>query len=291
MTRPWSDRFFTSPDGLRLYARDYSGADGPARLPVICIHGLTRNSRDFEDVAPYLAATGRRVLAVDVRGRGRSARDPNPENYHPGVYAGDLIALFEQLGLQRAVFVGTSMGGLIAMMFASLKPDLIAASVINDVGPKLSPVGLGRILSYTGKEPEVRNWKDARAYVKAINGAAFPRYRDKDWDRFARRAFDDGPNGRPVLAYDPAITVPFRSAGLDKPTPDMNPVFQALATRRPTLLIHGALSDLLDVEGVELMRTLAPDLTVVDVPDAGHAPMLTEPEAKAAVAAFLNGLP
>jgi pimeloyl-ACP methyl ester carboxylesterase len=291
MTRLWSDRFFTSADGLTLYARDYPGADGRARLPVICIHGLTRNSRDFEDVAPYLAATGRRVLAVDVRGRGRSARDPDPENYRPAVYAGDVIALFDQLGVKRAVFVGTSMGGLIAMVLATLQPDLIAASVINDVGPKLSPVGLGRILSYTGKPPEVRNWKDARAYVKAINSAAFPAYRDKDWDRFARRVFDDGPNGRPVPAYDPAITVPFRTAGPDKPAPDMDPVFQALANGRPTLLTHGALSDLLDADGVELMRTLAPDLTVVDVPGVGHAPMLTEPEAKAAVALFLNDLP
>lgn len=291
MTRPWSDRYFTSPDGLTLYTRDYPGADGPSRLPVVCIHGLTRNSRDFEGVAPHLAATGRRVLAVDVRGRGRSAWDPNPDNYHPGVYARDVVALFEQLGLGRAVFVGTSMGGLIAMVLATMRSELISASVINDVGPKLSPLGLGRIMSYTGKMPAVRNWKDACAYVKAINGAAFPAYTDKDWDLFARRVFDDGPNGRPVLAYDPAIVVPFRTAPPDRPVPDMSPLFQALAVGRPTLLVHGALSDLLDAEGVALMRELAPDLKVVDVPNAGHAPTLTEPEAADAIIRFLNTQP
>lgn len=291
MSQAFTDRWWTSADGLRLYARDYAGAGGDARLPVVCIHGLTRNSRDFEDVAPYLAAAGRRVLAIDVRGRGRSARDPNPENYHPGVYAGDVAALFEQAGLSRAVFVGTSMGGLIAMVLAGTRPELIAGSVVNDVGPKLSPVGLGRILSYTGKPVEIRNWKDARKYVEGINAAAFPRYGKKDWERFTARVFDEDAKGRPVLAYDPAITVPFKAATPDKPAPDMNSLWRALAGSRPTLLVHGALSDLLDDEGVALMRELTPSLEVVDVPQAGHAPMLTEPQAKTAILHFLARLP
>lgn len=291
MAQAFTDRWWTSTDGLRLYARDYAGAGGEARLPVVCIHGLTRNSRDFEEVAPYLAATGRRVLALDVRGRGRSARDPNPENYHPGVYAGDVAALFDQAGLSRAVFVGTSMGGLVTMMLAAVRPELIVGSVINDVGPKLSPVGLGRILSYTGKSVEIRNWKDARNYVQSINGAAFPSYRKKDWERFAARLFDEDARGRPVLAYDPAITVPFKTATPDKPAPDMNPLWRGLADSRPTLLVHGALSDLLDADGVALMRELTPSLEVVDVPDAGHAPMLTEPAARSAILDFIARLP
>lgn len=283
------DRWWTSADGLKLYARDYPAAPGPARLPVVCIHGLTRNSRDFGEVAPYLAAAGRRVLVLDVRGRGRSDRDPNPMNYHPGTYAEDVAALFEQLGLSRAVFVGTSMGGLITMMLALRRPELIAGSVINDVGPQLSPVGLSRIMAYAGKPVEIKSWKDAREYVKRTNAAAFPNHRDRDWRAFVERVFDRGPRGRPVLAYDPAIAEPFKTATPDKPAPDMVPLFQALA-RRPILLVRGAISDLLDADGVALMRRHAPDMAYAEVPDVGHAPMLTEPAAKRAILGFLGGI-
>ncbi|MBC6983554.1 alpha/beta fold hydrolase [Caulobacter sp. 17J80-11] len=285
----FTDRWWTSADGLKLYARDYAAAPGPARLPVVCIHGLTRNSRDFGEVAPYLAASGRRVLAVDVRGRGRSDRDPEPMNYHPGTYAEDVGALFDQLGLSQAVFMGTSMGGLITMMLALRRPELIAGSVINDVGPQLSPVGLARIVAYTGKPVEIRNWRDAREYVKRTNGAAFPNNRDRDWRMFVDRVFDRGPRGRPVLAYDPRIAEPFKAASPDKPAPDMLPLFMALA-RKPMLLVRGGISDLLDQDGVALMRQHAPNMAYVEVPDVGHAPMLTEPAAKAAILRFLGEL-
>lgn len=291
MLQAFADRWWTSGDGLRLYARDYPGASGEARVPVVCLHGLTRNSRDFEDVAPYLAATGRRVLVLDVRGRGRSAHDPNADNYSPGVYARDVGALLDQLSIARSIFVGTSMGGLITMALAAARPDLVAAAAINDVGPRLSPVGLGRILAYTGKPVDVRSWKDARAYAERINGAAFPSYGKTDWGRFARRLFDENDKGRPVLAYDPAITVPFRTASPDKPAPDMDPLWRGLADGRPTLLLHGALSDLLDDDGVRHMQALTPALQVVHVPGVGHAPMLTEAEAKAALLAFLARQP
>lgn len=291
MLHACADRWWTSSDGLRLYARDYPGAAGDARLPVVCLHGLTRSSRDFEAVAPYLAASGRRVLALDVRGRGRSARDPKPENYHPGVYAADTAALLDRLGVARAVFVGTSMGGLITMVLAGLRPELVAAAVINDVGPCLSPVGLGRILAYTGKRPEVRSWSDARAYAEHVNKVAFPAYRKKDWDAFAHRLFDEDDRGRPVLAYDPAITVPFQKATPDKPAADMDALWSGLANTRPTLLVRGALSDLLDPDGVRIMQALTPSLEVVEAPGVGHAPMLTEPEARQAILDFLSRAP
>jgi pimeloyl-ACP methyl ester carboxylesterase len=286
----FTERWWTSSDGLKLFTRDYAAAPGPARLPVVCIHGLTRNSRDFGEVAPYIAASGRRVLAVDVRGRGRSDYDPQPVNYHPGTYAEDMGALLDQLGLSRAVFVGTSMGGLITMMLALRRPEAIAASVVNDVGPQLSPVGLARIMAYAGKPVEIRSWRDAREYVKRTNGAAFPKARDRDWRAFVDRVFDRGPRGRPVLAYDPRIAEPFKTATPDKPAPDMLPVFMALA-RKPMLLVRGGISDLLDAEGVALMRQHAPNMAYIEVPDVGHAPMLTEPAAKAAILRFLAEQP
>jgi pimeloyl-ACP methyl ester carboxylesterase len=139
------DRHWTSADGLRLYARDYAAAAGPAKLPVIAIHGLTRNSADFEAIAPLIAQSGRRVLAVDVRGRGRSDRAPDPMTYQPAVYAKDVLELLRQAGIERAVFLGTSMGGLITMALAAIRSKVIAAAIINDVGPEVAKEGLARI--------------------------------------------------------------------------------------------------------------------------------------------------
>src|SRR5579864_4508779 len=142
------ERRWTTPDGLQLSGRDYAGAAAEARLPVICLHGLTRNARDFEDLAPRIAARGRRVLALDVRGRGQSAWDPQPMRYVPATYAGDVLALLDALGIARAVFIGTSMGGLITMVVGALRPSAVAAAVINDVGPELTPEGLARITGF-----------------------------------------------------------------------------------------------------------------------------------------------
>ncbi len=137
--------------GLALYARDYAGSGGPARCPVVCIHGLTRNSGDFEEVAPWIAAQGRRVIAVDIRGRGRSARDPDPRRYNPVVYTKDVLRLLDEAGIARAVFIGTSMGGIITMAIAGKRLRAIAAAVLNDVGPVISMAGLTRIAGYVGQ--------------------------------------------------------------------------------------------------------------------------------------------
>lgn len=290
MKRTWSDRWWTSSDGLRLYARDYPGADGAARLPVVCLHGLTRNCRDFEDLAPWIAQTGRRVLALDVRGRGRSDYDPNAANYHPGVYVQDLIGQLAALGVGRAVFVGTSMGGLMTMVLSTSRPEMIGAVVLNDIGPKLSMAGLTRIMSHVGRAgPPPRNWREATDYVRGINGAAFPRFDRGDWRRFARRVFDTR-EGRPVLAYDPQIAAPFRSQSSGE-QPDLAPMFKAMAAAAPTLLVYGETSDLLDADGVALMRALAPDMTVAPVPEVGHAPTLAEKPALAAILDLLRAVP
>lgn len=284
----YADRWHRSPDGLRLYARDYPGAAGEARLPVICIHGLTRNSADFGQLAPAMAATGRRVLAIDVRGRGRSQYAADPMTYRPEVYARDVAALMEQAGVARAVFVGTSMGGLITMQLAGARGKLIAGAVLNDVGPEVSPAGLARIAAYTGKPVEVSSWSDAAAYVRSTNGVAFPRYDEADWEAFARRVFREDAGGRPVLAYDPEIAAPIRAAGGKALVPNLWPYFRRLTKGRPTLLVRGGSSDLLGRDIAERMLKTAPEMAFAEVPGIGHAPMLDEPAARSAILGFLD---
>lgn len=290
-----SDRTWTSADGLTLYARDHSPASGPARLPVICIHGLTRNSRDFEIVAPRIAAQGRRTLSLDVRGRGASDRDPNPLNYNPAVYAGDVVALMDQAGIGRALFVGTSMGGLIAMTLCALRPDLVAGAVLNDIGPEVGAAGLARIGSYVGAAPSVSSWAEASAYARSINGEALPGLGEGDWERFARRLFrEDG--GVFSLDYDPAISQAFKTAAPAKdappaPAPNLWPLFAGLALGRPLLLVRGEASDILDADIAGRMALAAPHMIRVDIPGVGHAPTLEEPAAEAAMDAFLASAP
>ncbi|MND83660.1 Tropinesterase [compost metagenome] len=284
----YAERRWTSPDGLSLYARDYAPADGPARLPVIAIHGLTRNSADFDVIAGLIAASGRRVLAVDVRGRGLSDRASDPMTYTPDLYARDMIALMDQAGIEKTVFLGTSMGGLITMALTAIKPQAVAAAVINDIGPEVAPEGLARIAEYTGRKIEIRNWTDAAAYARDINAVAFPLYGDADWDAFARRTFREGEDGKPVLNYDPDISVPIRAAGAAALIPDLWPAFKALASGRPTLLVRGGTSDLLSHDIAGRMREAAPDMAYVEVPGIGHAPMLDEPAARAGILDFLS---
>jgi pimeloyl-ACP methyl ester carboxylesterase len=282
-------------DGTALAARDYppaGGGAGDARAPLVCLHGLTRNSRDFESVAPWLAAQGRRVLAPDVRGRGRSAYAADPQSYQPATYAADVLALLDALAVPRVIMVGTSMGGLVAMVLAALAPERLAGAVLNDVGPQLSATGLARIASYAGQAPAVADWADAAAYARATNGQAFPGLAPEAWDAFARRLFRDEA-GRPALDYDPAIMAPIRAAAeAGAPAPDLWPLFDALsAGGRPLLLVRGASSDVLEAEAAAAMRARAPALDYAEVPGVGHAPMLTEPDAQAALAAFLARAP
>ncbi len=285
----YSELRWTSRDGLNLFARDYA-ASGEARLPAICLHGLTRNSKDFEDVAPLIASWGRRVIVPDVRGRGQSDRDPNPNNYQPKIYARDVLEMMAALDIPRAVFLGTSMGGIITMTMMAIRPKVIAAAILNDVGPAIAPEGIARILSYVGKGPDVRDWNDAAAYVRRINSVALPGLGDEEWHRFAQRTFRQGVNG-PELDYDPAITVP-----LGKPPSKMalwlaRLLFRRLARKRPVLLIRGAQSDIISSDIADRMQHMAPRLQRVDVPGVGHAPTLSEPVAVDAINKFLRTVP
>lgn len=271
---------------LALYARDYPRSGGPARCPVICIHGLTRNSADFEDVAPWIASLGRRVIAVDIRGRGRSARDPDPSRYNPKVYAADVLRLLDQAGIARAVFIGTSMGGIITMVVAMKRLGAIAAAVLNDVGPVISMKGLARIKGYVGKGGPVHSWEEAAAYIQSINGVAFPENTQEDWLRFARRTFREE-DGKFTLDYDPKISQAIQGGQVRNTSLVAKLLYRRLAKKRPTLLIRGGNSDIVGPEEAQYMRKAAPSLRYAEVPGIGHAPMLTEPAAREALASFL----
>lgn len=284
----FEERVIGTVDGLALYARDYAPLAPETGLPVVCLHGLTRNSRDFEIVAPRIAALGRRVVAPDMRGRGKSANDPDPAHYVPAVYAQDVLALMEKLEVPKAVFIGTSMGGLITMMLATVAPDRIAASVLNDVGPRLDPQGLARIASYVGHVQPVEHWAAAAEAVRAIAGTAYPERLDDDafWLAFARRTFRELEDGRVQADYDPRIALAFADFDAEAPPPDLTPLFSALAGK-PMLSVRGALSDIFGEDIVALMRELKPDLETVTIENVGHAPMLDEPEAWDALLNFL----
>ena len=279
-------RTWLSADGLSLHARDYAAAEGRARLPVICLHGLTRNARDFDALAPWIAARGRRVLAVDIRGRGLSARDPDASYWLPA-YADDVRGLADALGIARAIFIGTSMGGLITMELAALAPALIAGAVINDVGPVLAAEGLARIGAYVGNAPVFDTWDEAAVYLQRQNEAALPHYRTQDWRHMARRMFREQ-DGRVAADYDPAIATAFGTGPLPA---DPWERWHGLARGRPILLLRGGLSDLLAAGDATRMVTEHETARLREVPNVGHAPMLDEPEALAAIGTFLDELP
>jgi pimeloyl-ACP methyl ester carboxylesterase len=281
----FAERRIETADGPKVYARDYT-ARGDGGLPVVCLHGLTRNSADFEAVAPKIAALGRRVIAIDARGRGQSDIDPDATRYRPDVYVGDVLRILDTLGVARAVFVGTSMGGIMTMLASAMASDRLAAAVLNDIGPEVDPAGLKRIASYVGKAGPFANWDEMTAAVRASQGVAFPGRHDVFWQTFARRVARQRADGKVEFAYDPAIANAFANAP-DGPPPSMAPLFQALATR-PVLTVRGAISDLLSRDCVETMKRIKPDMESVEVPNTGHAPTLEEPEAWNAIAAFLS---
>jgi pimeloyl-ACP methyl ester carboxylesterase len=281
----WTDRYFTSADGLRLYYRDYAAAEA-GRVPVLCLPGLTRNSRDFETIAPRIQRT-RRVLCADLRGRGQSQHDPEWRNYHPGTYVGDIARLLADAGEARVIVLGTSLGGILAMLVAATAPQLLAATILNDVGPEVAAEGLKRISTYVGKSAPVTNWAEAAAQARFTYGLAWPAATDDDWMRFARRSYVEV-DGVPRLAMDPMIGEAVRAAPAGA-APDLWPVFGALKPL-PVLALRGEISDVLSTETFERMGREKPDLVRVTVAGRGHPPMLDEPDSVAAIEAFLARL-
>jgi pimeloyl-ACP methyl ester carboxylesterase len=276
------ERYLTSHDGLQLFYRDYPGPSD--RPPLLCLHGLTRNSRDFEAFAERYAGKFR-VIALDFRGRGNSDRDPQSERYLPTTYAIDVLKLLDALGIDRAIFVGTSLGGLVTMVVAATQPQRIAGAILNDVGPELEDSGIERIRGYVGKGVEFRDWTEAAAYVAAINGNLPATHGPEDWMRAARRLCRED-RGSVVFDYDMAIADAF-NAPADGPAFDMWPLYRQLA-RVPLLILRAEHSDLLSPATAAGMRDAAADATLVTVTGVGHAPELTEHTAVAAIDEFLT---
>jgi pimeloyl-ACP methyl ester carboxylesterase len=283
--QPYAEIFFTARDGLRLYGRHYP-APGSARRPVLCLAGLTRNSRDFHELAIALSgssATARDVYTLDSRGRGRSAHDPNWKNYSVPVEMGDVLDFMTMTGLHDAAIVGTSRGGLIAFMMAAARPAAIGALVLNDIGPVLERPGLARIIATVGRVPRPVNWPEATRVMKELNARQFPGVSDADWEAVTRQWFNDD-GSRPVPGYDANIA---RSIALPSgPLPVLWPQYAALA-RIPILALRGEHSDILSAATLEQMRLRHPHCEAVTVLGQGHAPLLRDQPAIDAIGDFL----
>jgi pimeloyl-ACP methyl ester carboxylesterase len=269
----WTDRYWTSSDGLRLHYRDH---DGPSdRPPIVCLPGLTRNARDFEPVADRYAGSWR-VLSLDFRGRGLSEYDPRPENYSPPTYAADVLALFDEIGIDRAVLFGTSLGGLVTMVLAAAAHGRIAGAMLNDIGPEIDQAGIERIRGFVGRATEFSSWEELARALAARNADVYPGYSAEQWEVFARKISSER-DGRIGFDYDMAISSNFERAA-NSPAAAAWPLYQAL-TGIPLLILRGELSDLLDAEVARKMAEALPEAELVVVPNVGHAPALDEPEA------------
>lgn len=283
---PFREVYYASADGLlRLYARIYeqAGIEAPA---VLCLPGLTRNSRDFEVLAPHLARRYR-VLCPDLRGRGYSERDSSCQNYRPATYLADILELLQTLSVPRVALIGTSLGGLLAMMLAASKRDMVAGIVLNDVGPEIDPVGLARIRGYAGQLPPVRTWAEAILQLQSVHSHAWPGLDHAAWLRLARRSYRENASGNPVLDCDPGVGNALRSAPAQ--AADLWPLWAALGPV-PALAIRGELSDILSPATFERMQHEKADLVRQTVARRGHVPLLDEPDCLPAIDAFLARL-
>lgn len=288
--RDWSDHYWWSADGVRLHARVHGGpAEAGDAPPILCLPGLARNARDFEALAPHLA-TRRRVISLEFRGRGDSAYAKDPMTYVPLTYVQDVVALLDDLGIQRFATVGTSLGGLVSMLLAATQPGRLVGAVLNDVGPELQTAGLDRIRDYIGAGGSQPTWMHAARAMAELNGAIYPGYGIHDWLRLTKRTHRLTPEGRIVTDYDKQIAAPLRVPNGGDAGVDLWPAYRALGDM-PLLILRGELSDILARESARKMATELPRARLVEVPGVGHAPTMDEPEAVAAIDVWAAELP
>lgn len=277
---------YRSDDGLNLYAKQWGPDD--ASQTVLCLHGLTRNHKDFEPMVKALGGN-RRYIAWDTRGRGRSDRDADPAHYRNDIYARDVVTLLDHLGVEHAALIGTSMGGLISMILMNMIPERITGVVLNDIGPRLNAEGLDRIAGYVGEFKVFDSFEAAAQAVKASQAAAFPDYADDDWLAFARRTFHQTPRGV-ELDYDEAIADSLKFIRIDAETETLAwKLFEAMK-QRPLLIVRGGISDLFSAETAAEMTALHGSAQETVADNIGHAPILDEPEIAAAIDRFLTSL-
>ncbi len=296
----YKENYYQSADGLKLYYREYGFAD----QAIICLPGLSRNSKDFHQLALHLASRYR-VICPDLRGRGRSQHDPKGKNYNIIVYTQDIKRLMDAAQLQKPILIGTSLGGFISMTMAYLVPERLRAIVLNDAGPEIDPAGAKRILGYSREETTVRNWDEAIARVRENYGHALPGVPETFWAEYTRQSYSEGENGMPVADVDPKVLTSLKSTymagkilkllnavGLVKKVRGI-PVDEwesFRAVTMPCLVIRGAMSDILAETTVEKMRAIKKDLVVATIPQRGHAPLLDEPDSLAAIDGFLDSV-
>ena len=268
---PYAERRFTAQDGLSIYYRDY-GDPLSERMPVLCLPGMTRNSKDFDRLARRLCKD-RRVICPDYRGRGQSDRDPDWRRYRPETDLSDIRHLLAVAGIGRVFVVGTSMGGLLAAGMAVAMPSMIAGALVNDVGPRIAADGLGNIVRYLSKTEPHDSWDDAVAsMLKSFPN--LPVYADGDLMAIVQATFRVGDDGRIHADWDPALVKPL-IAGHHK-SYDFMALFRALA-RLPGIALRGALSDVLDAATFREMGSMLPRFRQIVLPGVGHAPSLGEP--------------
>jgi len=287
--RRYEEVHYPSADNrLRLFARDYPSIGGGSEsVPLLMMHGLTRNSADFEPLIDALAPH-QRLIVPDQRGRGKSDYDPVANNYQPSVYVEDMWALLGHLGLDEVICIGTSMGGLMTMMMGALEPGRIRAIVLNDIGPHVSEKGLDRIRSYVGPSDPMADWRAAADRCKSIMSEAFEGFEAADWLGFAQRVCEELSDGTVRFAYDPAISKGMAKEDTSAVPPDLWPMWDSLS-EHPILAIRGAKSDILVAETMtEMARRHPENFASVEVPGRGHAPILDEPEAVSAIRSFLS---
>jgi pimeloyl-ACP methyl ester carboxylesterase len=283
----WADCYWTSRDGLRLHYRDYPSRkrEGCENRPVlVCMPGLTRNARDFENLALRLAGDWR-VISPEMRGRGDSAYARDSATYNPYQYVDDINYLLEETGIERYVAIGTSLGGLMTMILAMNAPGRIAGAMLNDVGPVLEPEGLARIGGYVGQGRSFPTWMHAARAIEETQGVAYPDYDIDDWLAMAKRLMVLSSNGRIVFDYDMKIAEPLQRVS-ETPALDLWPGIENLAGK-PVLLLRGGISDLLSARTLEQMHAALPGSETVTLANVGHAPTLDEPEAVAAIGRLL----
>ncbi len=284
---PWQDRFITALDGLRLHAQDHAPRYGTA-TPIVCLPGLTRNARDFDELALFFAThptQARRVLVIESRGRGQSDHDPDPTHYDPVIEARDALDVMTACNCGEAIVVGTSRGGILAMIMAIMRPGVLKAVVLNDIGPVIEADGLRRIRSHVGQLATPRNWDEAIARLKAASSGQFPRLADADWRRLALKTWRDN-QGHPARDHDPALSLALKAFDPDTMAlPQLWPQFAALS-RVPLLVIRGGNSDLLSAATVDEMLRRHPLARAITVPDQGHAPLLVEDNILESIASF-----
>lgn len=265
--------FVTAQDGLRLHVREF-GPRISSALPVVCLPGLTRTVGDFDALASTLASgtPPRRVIALDSRGRGESDYDTNPENYNVAVELGDLVTVLTALEVGQAVFVGSSRGGILAMLLGVAHPTAIAGVVLHDIGPVIEPKGLARIKSYVGKLPQPRSFLDGAEILRRLFDAQFPKLTQEQWLAAAQRAWKIADGGL-VPTYDARLSRTLAEIDIERRLPSMWNEFEALA-RVPVLLIRGANSDILSAATATAMQERHSGMEFMEVADQGHVPLL-----------------